>query len=522
MKIMKFETAVVLGLFFVFASSGHCSSSENADIERLLECGEFAAAQNRIERFEDDRERAYWKSKELFYRGDYRGAFDEMNGVLGSEKGEEKWIYFRDYCALVWNSIKDHEAFLSEHFVIKARDEDVILADYALDALEKAYEKIGGSLGVFPEDRVTVEIYPDKESFAIASTLGMKTLEKSGTVGICKFNRIMMISPRALPLGFAWQDTLAHEYTHFLINRKSAGMCPLWLHEGIARYFETTWRLDKPYFISQSAENLIVKAVKNKSFISFKRMHPSMVYLKDRDEISLAFGEVAYSVDYVIKEYGKKKIGELLGEMPSGGVDGAFSKTLSVSQRKFEKNFFRYLASLDLALSEGSMNDQPDYSRKDEEAFIGADLAGTVRLGDRMRRIKRFDAAVEHYQEALESEPSNPVILLKKSKALVMLGRYEEAADALEAAISDNPGYVTLYETLGGVYFARKDYGKSAKVFLGAVAINPYNPETHRFLWQCYLAKNDNAKALNEMRIELILDPGDFQTRILYEKMKSQ
>ena len=74
----------------------------------------------------------------------------------------------------------------SEHFVIRyAHPKDIILAEYAKDVLEKSRSEIGLDLETYPEDPIIVEIYPDLESFSLASTLTPENVEKTVVVGIC-------------------------------------------------------------------------------------------------------------------------------------------------------------------------------------------------------------------------------------------------------------------------------------------------------------------------------------------------
>src|SRR6185436_16415221 len=97
-----------------------------------------------------------------------------------------------------------------------------------------------------PEGKIRVEIYPNKEDFSKASTLSLETLERSGAIGICKFHRLMIMTPQALPIGYRWLDALSHEYIHLTVNEMSASKAELWLHEGTARYFETAYRSQPP------------------------------------------------------------------------------------------------------------------------------------------------------------------------------------------------------------------------------------------------------------------------------------
>ena len=414
----------------------------------------------------------------------------------------------------------DGAEFQSEHFILRAGGRDVILKDMALDALEKAYRRIGARLSHFPSDKIIVEIYRTKDDFSLASTLPKDVLEKSGTVGICKFNRLMLLSPQALPLGYNWLDTLAHEYTHLLVNRLTQAGCPLWLHEGIARYHDTLWRLDTPKYLSGDGENKLKDAAAGGKFISFARMSPSLVYLDSQDEISLSFAEVASAVAYIIESFGAGGLASLLERLSSSGESEAFKKALGMSPAKFEKRFHAYVAALPLEKSPGALADQPQFSAKDDEQFIGADVRGLTRLGDNMRRIGRPDAAIIQYEKALAREPANPVLLLKSARALLESGNPAKAEEKLVLAIEKNPHYVTPYQTLAELYFANQQFDKAIEQCTAALAINPFHPRTHHILSRSYLASADTENAHRELSIIALLDPGDIESKLLLERFR--
>ena len=52
-------------------------------------------------------------------------------------------------------------------------------------------------------------------------------IKTSGTIALCKYNRLMITSPRDLVYGYGWADTVAHELIHLLINRRSRNTVPI-------------------------------------------------------------------------------------------------------------------------------------------------------------------------------------------------------------------------------------------------------------------------------------------------------
>jgi len=497
--------------------------SASISIEQLLESGKLDSAKTAIEATGDAASRSYWRSKLFFYEGDYFAAEREIDAALACGSPESS-RHLKNYYHALGEIHRQAVETESAHFRFRAQGADVLLSRYALDCLENACQNIGGMLADMsdqPAEKVLVEVYPLKEDFSLGSTLDAGVLEKSGTVGICKFNRIMILSPGALPLGYSWLDTLSHEYVHFLVNRVSGGKCPLWLHEGIARYHETLWRSITSEYLTADAQNRLSAARKKKSFIPFKRMHPSIVYLKDRDEMSLAFAEVSAAVDFMRQAFGgEDALRRLLRAMAEADYETSFTKTFGISVKVFEKRFHASVNGMTLAESRGVMGDQAQFRKVEDEEYIGADQRGLIRLGDRMRQAGRPDGALLQYEKALAAEPDNPVILLKAARASSALGNGRDAEKSLRQAIAKNTGYVTPYQALGELYYAGGEYAKALTILEQALAINPFNPETHRYLSRCYLAGGDRRNAVYELQATLALDPADAGTGVLLDRMR--
>jgi hypothetical protein len=120
----------------------------------------------------------------------------------------------------------------SEHFVfLYPKGKDAVLAPYALEALEAQRAALEKDLGHAPPGKVRVEVVNDAAELARVSTLSQKEIDQTGTIAICKFNKLMVTSPKALLRGYDWLDTLAHEYTHLVVTQTGHNSVPIWLQE---------------------------------------------------------------------------------------------------------------------------------------------------------------------------------------------------------------------------------------------------------------------------------------------------
>ncbi|MBI2119257.1 MAG: hypothetical protein HYT97_06495 [Elusimicrobia bacterium] len=366
----------------------------------------------------------------------------------------------------------------SEHFVFKARKEEFFLAQYALETLESAYQEIGQTLEVFPKEKIPVEIYATPETFSLGTTLAKEIIEKSGTVGVCKFGKLMILSPEQLPYGYRWLDTLSHEYLHFLIELKSRSSCPLWLHEGIAKYLETRWRFKNPSYLTPGNRTELVQALKDEKLISFSKMEPSLVYLKDQNEIRLAFSQTSHAV-YFMEHLKRKAIPKILEELGRTKTkDEAFKSIFKLSLKEFEEAWKEFLKKEDLAVAPGALRDQLNIKASGDELeeITGADSRGLIRLGDRMLLNKSQDAALILYEKALKLEPSNPVALTRAARLCLEQGKKNMGLEYLGKCVKENPNYCPAYLALAEEMILAKNWPEALKLAKEANGINPFNP----------------------------------------------
>ena len=99
--------------------------------------------------------------------------------------------------------IRNFKRYESDHFLIHLHEEsDGILAAPALEALEQAHQEVGRALGYWPRSKVRVEIGSDVQSFGAITTFTLRDIEQTGAIGLCKFNKVMIISPRVMAHGY--------------------------------------------------------------------------------------------------------------------------------------------------------------------------------------------------------------------------------------------------------------------------------------------------------------------------------
>ncbi len=425
-----------------------------------------------------------------FHRGEYRSAQSLYAGAL--ENGEEGDPYFSSVLSATEQLSRGYLEQESEHFRIAyPAGKDAVFADYALPVLEASYFRIAKDLGLEPDpsDKIAVLVVPDADGLAAASTLLPVEIERSGTIAICKFNRLMVTSPLATFHGYDWADTLAHEYTHLVINLVSKNRVPIWLHEGIAKFVETRWNGEAGRALSPGAVNLLANAAKTGKFISFEQMHPSMAKLPSQEDSGLAFAEVFVAIQMLQEKRGLAALRDVLVKIGSGSeVEGAVSAVYGKPFASFLADWrerlktFKGKTLIGAELKKVALKKKGDKGGEADELepIQEKRVQDFARLGELLHLRGRTKAAAVEYDKAyVLAGPRYPSLLNKYAMALVQNGDEQRAEQLWKELLIPHPQFTPAHLGLGRMALKRNDASAAKTHFMAALHQNPFNPEIH-------------------------------------------
>ncbi|HEX2569189.1 MAG TPA: tetratricopeptide repeat protein [Polyangia bacterium] len=451
-----------------------------------------------------------------FQQGDYKGALERFDRALvGLPRGAgEEWRALRELIASTAAATRDFKEATSPdgHFIIRYGGRDEILLPYAFAALAAARREIAerdfGGMAAF-DAPVRVEIYSEIADLARVSTLTLKEIETSGTIALCKWNRLMIVSPRALVRGYPWLDTLAHEFTHFVVSRASHNTVPIWLHEGLAKFEERRWREAPGGTLSPTMEHLLATALgRSGRLITFEEMHPSMAKLPSQADTALAFAEVASVIEYLQGRHGWEGIRQVILYLKSGSSDArAIAAVTNRSFSEFQSDWKSWLRGRKLRTHPGLVPASLKFARRgkgqaaerdrekdeDDTQEITEERARRfARLGGMLETHGRLAPAAFEYEKAQGlTGPGNLPVANRLARTYLALGDAERAIAAATPASELYPDSAGLSVTLGEAW-RRKGQAENAIRYLEtALRVNPFDPAPHCALAQLYDAKDE-------------------------------
>ena len=500
---------VAAGLLALYSPVAWSNSPEVA--HDLISKWQTTQARALIERLKSDAPNEpnvkFAEARLLFFEGNYkqsRSVLEAMRNGLGEE--------LPTAVASFAKQVRDTEEALNsfdEHttpdgrFLIRYTGRDKLLLPYLIPVLTEADRRLAEDFGYRPPGRVLVEIYPEIKYLAKVSPLTETDIETSGTIALCKYNRLMFTSPRALVRGYGWQDTLSHEFVHYFVTKATHNAVPIWLHEGIAKFQETRWRSEPGHKLDPPEEDLLARSLAADQLITFDQMHPSMAKLPSQEAAGLAFAEVHTVIGYLHKKKGYAGIRSLFEKLKSGhAMNKALTLVYGFDLDGLWRSWRSHLSKLGLREYPGLVQMSLEFKRpgdKDSSQELEINYSSMkdkqvkdyTHLGELLRARKRHRAALKEYQKATKiNGDGNPTIQNGVAESLFALESFEEIPPVLKTVKTYYPRFLRTRLNLANAFLSLRREEDAVREFEAAVSINPFHPGPHTALKELYMKLN--------------------------------
>lgn len=444
-----------------------------------------------------------------FYRGDYAGAardLSEATRTAGAE-AHPRWQHAHQMAAAAQGLVAPMQVQQSGagRYQVHFTSADALLAPYALQVLEAADVGLTDVLGVRVPGPLRLEIYPSAASLAQVSPLTESQIETSGTIALCKWNRLMVTTPRALVRGYPWAETIAHELTHLVISTRTHERAPVWIQEGTAKFLERSWRAQASASLGVDAagasfrldaanDALLTTSAKQDKLLPFERLHPSIAMLPSQEDAALAFAQVSTFIERFVGVYGATGLREVFARIATGedaraAIAAVANKDFATLEREWRATWRNkpapksHVRSLAMRFRKGSDHgSEPsggDKNGDDLRDVTQESARRFLRLGDMLWSRGRTRAAATEYEKAHAIDRHDPIVASRYGRAALLAGDANAARNAMTALLNDYPEHAPALSVLASALVKLGDSRGAQRAAMDAILLNPFDPQPH-------------------------------------------
>jgi tetratricopeptide (TPR) repeat protein len=515
-ETQTFRCTPASSLFFVLFSLFFCLPvhADQLDIlDENIESWHFANADKILADLDENKKTTprarYLAGKLLFFKGKYADALPEFRQAIEGARAEIAWKILRDRAqetARVFSKLEKKIGPNGQFVFRYQQGPDAILIPYAENTLRRQLSELTKLLGHSPDFPIEIAILPDVETMASVTGLLVEQIERTGTVGVTKYGRVMILSPRKLATGYPWLDTLAHEFTHLVITRISNNHAPIWLHEGIAKFLETRWRDQTFGALTPEEAYLLDRASREGRLIPLRRFHPSIAALPNQEDAALAYAQVFSFMHYLNGKLEQDWIRQFLEHLGSGmKIDDTVWKLSKFSLHRLYAWWKQSVSGKRqtpvpaVELMKRRFKHGKATGEGGLESLLSADVRKHLRVGDLLRLRGHIKAAEKEYKRAhkLAQSPS-PKITDRLAACYLELGNQKAVISMLPKMAELYPAHATTFIQLGTALAIVNRHEEAAKTLEKANAINPFHPEIHCKLRELYTKAGRTSAANRE------------------------
>lgn len=438
----------------------------------------------------------YARAQLAFHRGEYESAKEIIDAAVLNGATFDAALSLQALVTQTIELITPMATYVSPNGLFEIRYDprrDEVVLPWAAETLESAYYEIGYDLGYWPEPPIRVELLPRATMLAQLSSLSEEAIRTSGTIALCKYNKLLVTSPRGTARGYGWRDTISHEYVHYVVSHMVHRDLPIWLHEALAKYLEGRWRGHRGMTMDPSREDLLTRRVRDNNLVTFEQMHPSMAYLPSAEDASTAYAEVFTITEFLVGRRGVHSIRDWLLRVRDGmELEPAFEETFGETFSGFERSWMSYLRERPQVELPGDfeeeevvlvgMGAEPEEGsgELDDDGLGSIAARDYVRLGDMLRGRGLIAASIFEYQRAeLLVGKSNPRLQNALAQAYLATERPADALQALQEVRQWYPNYYQSHLHTAQALVALGQADEALAALDGAVSINPFDPAVH-------------------------------------------
>ncbi|HEY5947494.1 MAG TPA: tetratricopeptide repeat protein [Kofleriaceae bacterium] len=389
---------------------------------------------------------------------------------------------------------KDYSFHSTKNFRIRYHnDEKPALARYLEPTMERAFADMVKRYGFTPKTPVTLELYPDKEAYAVR-TVGLPDV---AALGVCFGQVITAMSPMTGDIN--WGMVLWHELGHVFAIQLSNSRVPRWFTEGLSEY-ETL--IARPEWRRENDADLY-GAIANNTLPSIGELNSEFMQ-PDANAVVVAYFLSAVTIEWLAQTYGFPKLVEALKLYGKGKETPEVLKAITGKTiAQLDQDFHKYL-DIRLAPYAGTfklptrgfddvtkLEVAADAAPKDAKAKANVALAYYYG-GD-------ADKAGAAAQKTIALDPKNPIARYILAEIAVHTGDGAKAKQLYTSLMADGHDSYDLRARLAQLAQDDGDVAEVEKQLCAAKKLDPERSYPYQALAAIYKKQNKQAQYLHEL-----------------------
>jgi cellulose synthase operon protein C len=316
--------------------------------------------------------------------------------------------------------------------------EKPVLEQVVPELLNAAWTKMVGAYAFEPSTPIGIELYSERESFAIRTS----GLPQTAIQGVCFGKTLASMSPYHEKFNVGM--TLWHELAHVFHIQLSKNHVPRWFTEGLAEYETLTERVE--WRREQDLE--LYNAWREKRLPKVSAMNEAFTHAEDIQDVAVAYYASTQIVHMLAERHGYPKLREMLllwgqGLRTNAVVERALGVTESQLDAEFDTFLSRRLSRYKGQFTPSQRIGNPDRVRE-AAAARPKDPSALSRLALLLTEDKQYDQASAVVSEVLKLDASHDQGLWLKARLSLRKGDANDALDALDKLVATaKDGYET-------------------------------------------------------------------------------
>lgn len=374
-------------------------------------------------------------------------------------------------------------------------DEADVLAPYAIRLARDSIERFTERYDFHLKEPVVIEMYPDHEDFAVR-TAGMPGL---GILGATFGYVIAMDSPSGRPPEqFQWGTTLWHEMAHVFTLEATNHLVPRWYSEGISVFEEWVSGPNPGVRIPMSVFN----AMKDDRFLPIVELDEGFIRPTYEEQVIVSYMQAGLTCHFIYERFGEDKLRDLLYKYRDGAdTRDAIESVLDMSVASFDRAFDDFVDEqhgdfLAVLQDWHQLSQQMMLNVGEENWAVAATLAeqmigmspGYVEPDSPYLVLARAEEERGDEQDALRTLETfwkkggyAPRALKKLAEGFEAAGRIDDAIDTYGVINLVEPLDQSVHGALGDLLLERGDAARALEEYRVALALNPHDRATAHY-----------------------------------------